>query len=77
MSNNVKATMKGKVLIVSTGRDKKITIGKLNRDSKTGNRLEFVGQVTRMNTKHPFVFVDEVTREVKRHSAAYIAKYIG
>lgn len=77
MSKNATATMRGNVLTVNTGKNKIITVGKLNRDSKTGNRLEFIGQSTRVNTKHPFVFVDETTRETKRHSAAYIAKYIG
>lgn len=75
--SNVKAVMKGNVLTIQTGKNKTITVGKLNRDSKTGNQLEFIGQVTRQQTKHPYVFVDVATKETKRHSAAYIAKYVG
>ena len=75
--SNVKATMKGNVLTVNTGKNKTITVGKLNRDSKINQRLELVGQVTRKATKHPFVFVNETTGATTRHSAAYIAKYIG
>lgn len=77
MSKNATASMVGNVLTVRTGKVKTITLGKLNRDAKTGNQLEFVGRVTRKATKHPFIFVDQKTMEAKRHSAAYIAKYIG
>jgi hypothetical protein len=71
------AKMTGNVLTVSTGKSKIITVGKLNRDSKTGDMLEFVGQVTRQKVKHPYVFVNNKTGKVTRHSVAYIAKYIG
>lgn len=77
MTKQATATMSGNVLSVRTGVTKTITVGRLNRDAKTGNMLEFIGQVSRKSLKHPYVFVDQATGETRRHSAAYIAKYIG
>ena len=78
MSNKATATLSGNLLTVRTGVNKAIAIGARVRDAKTGSTVNFVGKANdRTAMKHPFVFLDLDTNELRRHSADYIAKYIG
>lgn len=74
--SNVKATMSGNVLTVSTGTSKSFRQGGIARDSKLGHNVTFVGKAPKSSLKCPYIFFDNATNETRRHSAAYISKYI-
>lgn len=72
------ATMLGSTLTVKTGVNKSIKAGTRVRDCKTGTSVVFIGKVEDLSVKqHPFAFLDVDTQVLRRHSADYIAKYIG
>jgi len=59
---------------------KSISVGAVVKDTKTGERLEFVGTVKGKRFDCPYVFVALDARpsdgNARRHSAAYVEKYL-
>lgn len=77
MTTNVKTSvLSNGALTVSTGVSKSFLKGQEVVDDKTGDVLSYQGNIDRPNLKCPFMFLDD-NLETRRHSAAYIAKYIG
>lgn len=76
-TTKARASMVGDTLTVSTGVTKRLVKGRSVRNTKTGNVVSFQGYVTDPNMKYKAMFLDHSTNEITRHSADYIAKYIG
>lgn len=72
------ATISGSTLSVRTGVNKSIRAGTRVYDENTDSQVVFIGQVNDPKArKHPFAFLDVESNEMRRHSADYVAKYIG